>query len=277
MNREPKHSDEEGDDLPEPPRSIFSEAWFRALVAGVVLVVLAVFALPYVLERWSPTPPPTPVVKAPIPPPPPPLETPPVQKAEAPRTTPGLPAAKPEAAPPKTPAKPAQPEAKPPARPLAKAPEPAPSKAGTGGDYWVQVGAFSDQANAARLAAQLSAEKYPAQRLSLERPVAGAHEVFVVGAPLREVNGRLPTKELRAEAVGPEVVIRPVLPLKEAVSLSKELSRHGLSVKIRRASSTATFHVVRVGGYPDRQRAQTVQKDLAGKGFAGFIVRREGR
>lgn len=281
MNLEPKHRDEEGEDLSEPPRSIFSHTSFRALVAVLVIVVVAVVALPYVLERWSPTPPaPVPQVKAPIPPPPPPLETPSALKAEAPKPAPGPPPTKPEGTSPKSPPRPAQVEAKAPARPPGKGPEAsreAPSKAATGGDYWVQVGAFKDRTNAARLAAQLTSVKYPVQRLSLDRPVSGVHEVFVVGASAREVNGKLPGKDLRAEEAGAEVVIRPALPLKEAVSLSKELSRHGLTVKIRRSGSTATFHVVRVGSYPDRQHAQTVQKDLASKGVSGFIVRGEPR
>lgn len=147
-----------------------------------------------------------------------------------------------------------------------------------GGDYWIQVGAFKDQANAARLAEQLTTMKYQVQRASRARPVGGGtHEVFVLSASQSEVNGKLQGRDYRAEAVGNEVVIRPPLTLKDAVALSKELANEGLSVKIRRVSDVQTMHVVRVGGYPDQQRARAVQKELEGKGFPGFIVKGEGQ
>ncbi len=283
MSPEPKHRPDAEEEWEEPPgRSIFSAGWFRALLAAVVLAVLVVGGLPYLLDWWTPAPPPPPpVVKAPIPPPPPALETPPAQKAEAPKTLEAPPPAKREPAPPQIPPKAVPREAKASARPEARTPELIREQPGAtvspSGNYWIQVGAFKDQANATRLTAQLSAENFPAQHVPLDRPVGGTHEVFVVGTSEGEVSGKLPAKDYRAKAAGAEVVIQPALPLKDAVSLSKELARQGLTVKIRRANSTATFHVVRVGGYADRQHAQAVQKDLAGKGFSGFIVKGEGR
>lgn len=282
MNRESKYRHEDGGDVEETPqRSIFSERWFRTVLAVVALAVVAVFAVPYLLDWWSPAPPrPTPLAKVPIPPPPPPLKTGPAQKVEAPTPPPVTPA-KPEPTPSQIPAQAPQLEAKATGKPEARAGESTreqpTAKSATGGDYWIQVGAFKEQANAVHLAARLTAEKYPVQRLSLNRPVPGAHEVVVVGASPREVSGKLPTKDYRAVEVGADVVIRPGLPLKDAVNLSKDLSRQGFTVKIRRSRSTATFHVVRVGGYPDRKLAQTAQKDLAGKGFPGFVVKGEGR
>jgi len=280
MNREPVHRPGDEEEEETPPRSIFSERWFRALLALVLLAVGGVFALPYFLD-WLTPPPPTPLVKADIPPPPPPQPTVPAQKAEAPKAPAAPSPAKPEPAPQQIPSPLPQTEAKALAKPEPKAPEPAPERpkavAPTRGEYWIQVGAFTDSANAARLAARLTAENYPVQRFSFDRPIVGTHEVFVVGASQSEVSEKIPVKDYRAEEVGGEVVIRPALPLKDAVGLSKELARQGFTVKIRRSKSTANFHVVRVGGYPDRQRAQAAQKDLAGKGFSGFIVKGEGR
>jgi len=282
MHPDPKHRHkEEEDDLGETSRrSIFSEWWFRGLLIVIALAVVVVIALPYVLDWWT-QPPPTPLQKAQIPPPPPPLPGPQVEKAEAPKAPPAQVPATPEPTPSKLPSEPPQSEAKATAKPEAKAAELARERpkaaASVGGNYWIQVGAFNGQANAAALAARLVAEGYPARRFSLARPAGGTHEVFVVGASNDEVTGKLRSKEYRAEAVGPDVVIRPALPLREAVNLSKELASQGLTVKIRRSSSAETFHVVRVGGYPDRQHAQAVQKDLANKGFPGFIVKGTGQ
>jgi len=283
MNLEPKHRrGEEDDDLEEVPRrSIFSEWWFRAVVGVVALVTVAVIAVPYLLDWWNPPPPPTPLFKAQIPPPPPPLPSAQAQKVEPQKTPPAQPTVTPEPAPPQIAAKPPQTEAKVAAKPETKASQPIrePPKSGAPRrrDYWIQVGAFKAQAHAATLTALLAAQNYPARRFSLARPVVGSHEVFVVGASPNEVRGKLSSKEYQVEAIGADAVIRPALPLREAVNLSKQLTGQGLTVKIRRASSAETFHVVRVGGYPDRQHAQAVQKELAAKGLSGFIVKGEGR
>lgn len=282
------YPEEEQEELEEPSqRSMFAQWGYRVLLAGVVLAVVVVLALPYLLDWWNPPPPLPAPIKSQIPPPPP--LTPLAQKAEAPKPQPVLPPAKPVpapvAAPPTT--------AKAP-KVAAPAPEKAPAtvetpakkralaKASTKGEYWVQVGAFADQANAARLVTRLTAQNYPVQQMergSPERQTGGTHEVFVVGASPNEVNQKLPGKEYQAEAVGAEVIIRPTLGLKDAVTLSKDLARQGLRVKIRRSSppASAAFYVVRVGGYPDRQQARAAQKELERKGFAGFIVKGQDR
>jgi cell division septation protein DedD len=283
------YHEEEHEELEEPSRrGIFGERSYRLLLAVVVLAVVVVIALPYVLDWWSPAaPPPKPLMKAQIPPPPSLPPTQPAPKVEAPKPQTVLPPAKPgpaavqapapgAAAPPKVAAKAAS---KPEQRAAKPAKEPSAAIASTKGEYWIQVGAFQDQAKATQLAAQLTAQKYPVrqvERASPDRPVVGTHEVFVIGATRSEVAAKLPGTDYRAEAAGAEVVIRPALALKDAVALSRELARQGLTVKIRRSGATATFHAVRVGGYPDRQRAQAVQKDLQDKGFSGFIVKGEG-
>lgn len=282
------YPEEEQEELEEPSqRSMFAQWGYRVLLAAVVLAVVVVLALPYLLDWWNPPLPPPAPIKSQIPPPPP--LTPPAQKAEAPKPQPvplpAKPAPAPVAAPPtaaKAPKVAAPAPEKAPATAETPAKKRALAKASTKGEYWVQVGAFADQANAARLAARLTAQNYPVrqtERGSPDRQTGGTHEVFVVDASQVEVSQKLPGKEYQAEAVGAEVIIRPTLGLKDAVTLSKDLARQGLRVKIRRSSSPlpAAFYVVRVGGYPDRQHAQAIQKQLERKGFAGFIVTGQGR
>lgn len=279
-------SEEEQEELEEPSqRSMFAQWGYRVLLAAVVLAVVVVLALPYLLDWWTPPPPPPAPIKSEIPPPPP--LTPLAQKAEAPKLQPVPPPAKPAPAPrPPPPVTTEVPKAA--AKALEKAPataekpakKPALAKASTKGEYWVQVGAFADRANAARLAARLSAQKYPVrqvERVSPDRQVGGTHEIFVTGASQEEVSRTLSGKEYEAEAVGAEVIIRPALGLKDAVTLSKDLARQGLKVRIRRSRTPAAFHAVLVGGYPDRQHARAAQKDLERKGFSGFVVKGQGR
>lgn len=274
-------SGEERGELEEPPRrSIFAAPWYRVLLAVVVLAVVVVVALPYLLDWWRPArPTPPPPIKAQIQPPSPPA-TPPAPKAEAPKPpSPAKPEPPPAAAPPVPSPKvavkaPEKPEAKKPAE------ERVPAKAPTKGEYWIQVGAFKDPANAERLAAQLITQKYPVRQLkraARDQPAGGSHEVLVAGASRDEVNAKLQGKDYRAEAVGADVVIRPALGLKDAVTLAKELTGQGFTVRIRRAGAAATLHVVQVGEFPDRERAQAVQKDLESKGLSGFIRKGEGR
>lgn len=291
------YEDEERDEeeYEEEPRSIFAATWFRALLAVIILAVVAVLALPYVLEWLQPAPrPPVAVVKpapppppkAPAPPAPPPAAAPaqPVAKAPAPpppppreaRETPKAPA--PKSAPPpaqvaQKPRAPEPPAAAPMPKPKAKRP-PQPAR----GDYWVQVGAFTDAKNAGALAARLGSEQYAVQRATVRRGATGGggNEVFVEGAAQSEVYDKVRAKGYRVDAVKGGAAVRPLLPLREAVALSKELAEAGMKVKIRRVGGPgeqATFHLVRVGGFPDRKQAAAVQKELADKGIPGFIVK----
>lgn len=286
----PTHEDfrgEERGELEEPPRrSIFAAPWYRVLLAVVVLAVVVVVALPYLLDWWRPArPTPTPPITAQIQPQAPlaPPVTPPAPKAEEPKPQPGPPPAKPEPPPAAAPPAPSPKVAvKAPEKPEAKKPaeERVPTKAPAKGEYWIQVGAFKGPTNAERLAAELITQKYPVRqvkRAAPDQPAGGSHEVLVAGASRDEVNAKLPGKDYQAEAVGADVVIRPALGLKDAVILAKELTGQGFTVRIRRAGAVATLHVVQVGGFPDRERAQAVQKDLESKGFPGFIRKGEGR
>ncbi len=96
----------------------------------------------------------------------------------------------------------------------------------------------------------------------------------MAGAKQRDVYDKVKAKGYRVDAVKGGAVVRPALPLKDAVDLSKELAGAGMDVKIRRVGGDkATFYLVRVGGFADRKEAEAAQKELAGKGVPGFIVK----
>jgi hypothetical protein len=186
-------------------------------------------------------------------------------------------------------------------------PAPARARAAEGGDYFVQVGAFKEPEAAKRLAARLREQNYPVDE-SVKRPGGGApieaprpasrpsaatptdrYDVIVSGGAAADINSRLATKGLAAEPTGDGVRIRPSLPLRDAVALSKDLSGDGFKVQVRRGGGGAepmpaparsiasaggqTLYRVRVGGYPDRAAAQGVLRELQAKGFEAFLAK----
>ncbi|MBI4591483.1 MAG: SPOR domain-containing protein [Candidatus Rokubacteria bacterium] len=299
MSPERDDYEEEEEFEEEPPRSIFAATWFRVLLVVIVLAVAGVFAVPYVLEWYGPSPKPPVVVgkpsqappaKAPAPEPltlaPPPVGAP--AAPPAPAAPSAVPPAKPqvaqepdkptpkpsagEPAPVRPPSRPAEKPAQRTAKPAVGEPATTPSR----GDYWVQVGAFGEAANAARLAGQLTDQKYSVQRATVTRPGGGAggNEVFVAGASQRDLYDKVKDKGYRVDAVKGGAAVRPPLPLREAVALSRELAEAGMEAKIRRVGGgTTTVHVVRVGGFRDRQEAEAARKELVGKGVPGFVVK----
>ncbi len=293
--------------------------WFRVLIVVLVLGVAAVLAVPYVLDLVSlPSTKQTASVKPSVPAAPPPTAS---QPAGAPSsaTTPSQPApgqppppvetAKPE------PATPAEPEKTAPAaeeaKPVAKAVEPARPKmearakpavtraAAARGPYWVQVGAFRDADAAKRVAERLRADNYTVQEsakpestaapVPAPAPASGPtdrYNVFVSGIAPAELDSKLSAKGLTAESVAGGVVVKPSLPLRDAVTLSRELAGEGLRVQVRRAASEASpsaapsaavssdgLHRVRVGSFPDRASAMVVLKELEAKGYKPFLAR----
>jgi cell division septation protein DedD len=199
---------------------------------------------------------------------------------------------------------------------------PARAPAVEGGDYFVQVGAFKDQETAKRLAATLRAQDYPvtesvkrigdgaiadvprpAPRPRAPAPSASGpadrsdrYDVLVTGGSAADINAKLVAKGLAAEPAGDGVRIRPSLPLRDAVALSKDLNNEGFKVQVRRggapsaaASAPAapvkppsvtdgdgggeTVYRVRVGGYADRATAVSVLRALQGKGYQPFIAK----
>jgi hypothetical protein len=113
--------------------------------------------------------------------------------------------------------------------------------------------------------------------------------VFVVGGSPADITVKLSAKGLSTEPARDGVVVKPSLPLRDAVALSKDLAAEGLKVQVRRsgapASATAApapagnaggemLYRVRVGPYPDRAAATSARKELEEKGYKPFIARR---
>jgi hypothetical protein len=111
---------------------------------------------------------------------------------------------------------------------------------------------------------------------------------------VEELNRRLAGKGLAAEtAGGGGVIVKPSLPLRDAVALSKDLAVEGFKVQVRRAGSSATvpavvsaptsapapaeggqaLHRVRVGAFTDRAAALAAARELESKGFKPYIAR----
>jgi cell division protein FtsN len=194
----------------------------------------------------------------------------------------------------------------------AKATAPAPSAGGA--SYWVQVGAFKDPESAKRVAGKLRDENFkveeslkplggsaaamtsapgkaPAAASSSTKSGADQYDVFVTGMSAEELNRRLSGKGLAAETSGNGMVVKPSLPLRDAVTLSKDLAVEGFKVQVRRAGSTTplvtpptaaapapgeggqTLHRVRVGSFADRAAAQAAARELEAKGYKPYIAR----
>jgi hypothetical protein len=171
-------------------------------------------------------------------------------------------------------------------------------------DWWVQVGAFRDETTAQKVAARLREQNYPVADPAAGKPAAAStpapvaassadsgdqYDVLVSGMSLADLNTRLAAKGLKAEASGTSAVVKPSLPLRDAVALSKDLAVDGLKVQVRRAAATSastapatpapaaadadTLYRVRVGGFADRGAAVATLKELEAKGYKPFIAR----
>jgi cell division protein FtsN len=175
------------------------------------------------------------------------------------------------------------------------------------GEYWVQVGAFLDPEAAKRVAASLAKQRYrveqsttvppagqtpagPARGAATKAAASGADEydVFVAGTTPADVVAKLTAKGLAAEAQKDGALVKPSLPLRDAVQLSKDLANEGFKVQVKRAAGAAapapsaapsagaaavTLHRVRVGAFPDRAAAVTALKQLQEQGFKPFIAK----
>src|SRR5207253_2633291 len=235
--------------------------WFRVILVLIVVGVIGALAVPYVLDVVNPPAAPKPATVArPTPPAvvtpaPPPASAPAAAPAPAPVPTPAEAPKAPAVAPAPMPAEPApQPattEEKPAERPTrtkpakqtarrvakAQATPAAPAR----GAYWVQVGAFKDPESAKRLAARLRDQSYhvdesstgaaPRQNPgSTPAPPAGGgsgsdrYDVFVGGGAVADITAKLSVKGLTSEPARDGVVVRPSLPLRDAVALSKDLA-----------------------------------------------------
>jgi len=317
LDEDDEHFEDEG------RHSIFSALWFRAILVVVILGVVAAVAVPYILEMANQPPPKPMIVTKPEParsppsastpptmapsiaPAPPVAEKPPVPEKPAIAEKPPAPMT------PAAPEKPAaatkkpdmsasvSPSAKEPAAPRSSAA--APSGAPTSGAYFVQVGAFKSPDLAKKLAARLRESKYsveetstsnaPASRAAAAPPSAGAsgsdkYDVYVTGGAPAEINAKLSPKGFTSEPASGGVVVKPSLPLRDAVALSKDLAVDGLKVQVRRAAgapssapaprvapSGDTVYRVRVGPFDDRTAAVSTLRELEQRGYTPFIAR----
>jgi cell division septation protein DedD len=313
----------------EGRRSIFSALWFRAILVVVVLGVVAAVAVPYVLELANqppakPTiaarpenPPPAPMVpqsppaeapspQAPPASPAPAMEKPPAaEKPLAPEKAPVAPTPGPEKAAP-APSRKADTRSAAVANesttPRPKSTSPAPAMQGQGA-YFVQVGAFKSQDTAKRLATRLRELKYNVDETaggggakttaSAPAPSGSSagdrYDVYVMGGTAGDINAKLGPKGLTSEPSAGGVVVKPSLPLRDAVSLSKDLAVDGLKVQVRRSSAGAApapagaaasvlpgsdgLYRVRVGPFDDRATATSAMRELQQRGYTPFIAR----
>jgi len=171
----------------------------------------------------------------------------------------------------------------------------------------VQVGAFKNPDTAKKLAVRLREQKYnveessasgggkPARATAPSTPPATGsasdrYDVYVSGGAPADINAKLSGKGLSAEPSGGGVVVKPSLPLRDAVALSKDLAVDGLKVQVRRAaggpapapaaaSSTSIttddgmLYRVRVGPFDDKTTATSTLRELQQKGYSPFIAR----
>jgi len=312
----------------EGRRSIFSALWFRTILVVVVLGVVAAVAVPYILELANEPPPkPTIVVRpeplappsapvapppaspgtTPVPPPaaekPPVVEKPPV--AERPAPSPPMSASEKPAAAKKADASKSA-VAKEPAAPRSTKATAAKVVAAPGGAYFVQVGAFKSQESAKQLATRLRELKYNVEESSMSgaqpgrsdaaSPRAGAapagsdrYDVYVTGGAPGDITAKLTAKGFTAEPSSGGVVVKPSLPLRDAVALSKDLAVDGLKVQVRRAGTSApvsapsaggpamsggdSLYRIRVGPFDDRAAATSTLRELEQRGYTPFIAR----
>jgi hypothetical protein len=189
----------------------------------------------------------------------------------------------------------------------AKASTPAPAAVGAV-PYWVQVGAFKDPETAKRVATKLREENFkveeslksgggtapaaapPAAKAPAVASSSDQYDVFVTGMSVEDLNRRLAGKGLSAETSGSGVVVKPSLPLRDAVALSKDLAVEGFKVQVRRAGGTtagasaptmpaapteggSALHRVRVGSFSDKAAALAAARELEAKGYKPYIAR----
>jgi len=147
------------------------------------------------------------------------------------------------------------------------------------------VGAFLEEKNADALAKQLRGKNFPVQVSLVTRGGApakatgGQNQLFITGSTPDAVNAALKGKGT-AQADKGGVAVNPPFDLETAMSLSSSLRQEGFKVVIRQAKAAApkptgggtTYHVVRVGGYPDRTKAQQARGELEAKGHRGFLT-----
>jgi hypothetical protein len=169
----------------------------------------------------------------------------------------------------------------------------------------VQVGAFKNPDTAKKIAARLREQKYNVEETSASGvksarsaptrvPSAAAspsdrYDVYVTGGAPADINMKLSARGLGAEPSGAGVVVKPSMPLRDAVALSKDLAVDGFKVQVRRSAggpaptpatpsgasmaSDGILYRVRVGPFDDKTTATSTLRELEQKGYTPFIAR----
>jgi len=231
--------DEEHEEY-EGQRSIFATGWFRAVLVLLVLAVIAVIAVPLIGGWFEPTPPPKVTTK---PSEPTPVLTPPPSAPATPPPAPTPPSAtQAPSTPPTTPpasvgTAPSTPPAPPAVATTAPAPTPAPARP--------EMPATSAPTKAAEKAKAPERTAAATPGKSAAKATGNGNYWVQVGAFKESHNAEGLAKKLRAE---------------------------GFSVQIAKVTRAEPLHVVRVGGYPDRSRANAAREELQGKGHTGFVT-----
>jgi cell division protein FtsN len=277
--------------------SIFTALWFRVLLAGGALVVLALWLGPPATRWLLPGPSglaglasrqairptagavtPGLAVAAPRPDSGPPVRTPPVLEARPAPPAPPAVKAKPGAdVPPGSAAEPPKRVAE--AAPALPAPPVATAVPGpASGLFRLQLGAFRDPRNADRLAEQLRSEgadvliageggESASQYRLVARPPDGeAVDTFVE---------RLRGLGHRTEVTPGGVVVGDPVSVRAAIETTRQLREQGIRVRLERvpAQAAAGLRVVRVGGYATREEAERARDELTGRGYKAVVVR----
>ncbi len=226
-------ADEEYDDY--APRSIFSTGWFRAVLVLAALTVAVVVALPHLLNWLAPVPPPV---------------------TESARVTQRV---KPASVPASSPASP-------------------PTRS--------EVAASSRSAPLKPTGPTMPALTANASHGAAVSPKASPASELARTAARREKGAAIPggSSSTRAETQGTYwVQLGAFKDATNAERLAKRLKAQGFSVQVatvmRREGTAATdgiaagtFHVVRAGAFPDRQRALAARDQLGARGYSGFLA-----
>jgi SPOR domain len=136
------------------------------------------------------------------------------------------------------------------------------------------------------------------------REIAEKYEVFVSRLSPADLTAKVASRGMSASAAVGGAVVRPSQALRDAVALSRDLAGEGLTVQVRRVLGNAptdgrapapdraapavagsapaiagageTLYRVRVGSFPDRAAAEEARRELAARGYAGFLTREGG-
>jgi cell division septation protein DedD len=227
------HADDEYDDY--APRSIFATGWFRAVLVLAVLAVVVVVALPHLLNWFAPVTPPA---------------------TEPARVTQGAPSA----------SAPASAPASQPAQSAVPAPsDRAPQKA----DVPTMPALSASAPHGASISPKPS--QAPARTQTARSRERGA-----------AISGK--SSGTPPEAQGTYwVQLGSFKDATNAERLARKVKEQGFSVQVASVTrsegiaaadgiAAGTYHLVRAGAFPDRQRAAAARDSLGARGYSGFLT-----